>query len=380
MRRIWSIDTTRIVAIFFVVIIHTNPFNGVGVFGNTIHFVLDSFARFAVPFFFMTSGYFYSSKMSQVSDDSYLASYVRRLVSLYALGITVLLPLKLVFVSGQAITHGGSVLTAVWNELLHVFNPINLLYYGSGLMAPLWFLPALIYSILLITALKRIGLEKYLLALAGGLHLIGLFGHGLNVFVDVSFRASDALFVGFFYTVLGARFTEWREYIDTDWGPVYLSVFLVASLLRMGEVYALGYVFGETGISSLSSGVYTVGYTPLTIVVAVSLFTYLLSRPTLGKGTVFPKLGEYAVGVYILHPALVLLLRDILARGIEAFYGLRVLDTLVWHLLFTPVVFTGSLCTYVVLERSGVIDRFYAITEAVLEDVTLRLPRVSGLG
>ena len=61
-KRIYSIDTMRIIAMVFVVLIHTEPFEGMGRYGNLANFLIDSSARFAVPFFFLTSGYFFAYK------------------------------------------------------------------------------------------------------------------------------------------------------------------------------------------------------------------------------------------------------------------------------------------------------------------------------
>jgi len=52
--RIYSIDAMRIVAMVFIVMIHTDPFVGLSATGNMATFVIKTTARFAVPFFFMS--------------------------------------------------------------------------------------------------------------------------------------------------------------------------------------------------------------------------------------------------------------------------------------------------------------------------------------
>jgi surface polysaccharide O-acyltransferase-like enzyme len=369
MGRIRSIDTVRVPAILFVVIIHTNPFNGLGTLGNGVDFALDSLARFAVPFFFMTAGYLYARKRghttASLTADSYTSGYIRRLLSLYLFGVALLLPLKLLFTVGQAKLHDTGLQSALLAELALIFDPVYFLYYGSSLMAPLWFLPALAYSILIIAIVDRLNWARYLLPVAAFLHLVGLFGGGIGVFVDVSFRATTVVFVGLFYTTLGVKFTDWETKLSPDRSHVYLAVFLASMFARIFEVYLLGYVLGDTGLGTLADGVYTTGYTPFTIVVAASLFAYVLSRPTLGEGTRLPALGQHAVGIYIVHPAFVLALRDILARGVAATWGVHLTETIAWHLMFTPTVFIGSLVAYLGLERVGVVDAFHVVTDAL---------------
>lgn len=368
MKRIWSIDSLRSFAILFVVIIHTNPGNGLGVTGNRIDFVLDGFARFAVPFFFLTAGYLFALKLDADSDGTYAVAYLRKLVSLYLLGILLTLPVKILFIFGQAKLHETRFSATVLTALLNIVNPGNLLYYGSAVVAPLWFLPALIYSILIILLARRVGRQRYLLLLSFLLHLIGQFGQGYSVFVSLPIDTTDALFFGLFYTVLGTRIKAWKI-TSTNRSTLYLTLFFGASVIQILEKYVLGYILGGAEVPDIAHGVYLFAYSPLTIIAALSLFLFALSKPTFGKDTIFPNLGHYAVGIYIIHPAVVMLLRDIVARGVEAFYGIDIMATLLWHLLFTPVVFGSSLLLYIGLIRAGVISRFFIYSNSFMTSI-----------
>ncbi|WP_430871731.1 acyltransferase family protein, partial [Escherichia coli] len=57
MQRNYAIDFIKFFAILAVVIIHTFPSND-----QLGYFVLDNLSRFAVPFFFVASGYLFSLK------------------------------------------------------------------------------------------------------------------------------------------------------------------------------------------------------------------------------------------------------------------------------------------------------------------------------
>lgn len=75
MERNYAIDFFKGLAIYFVVLIHTNPFTGArlfGIEGERIDFVIDTVARFAVPLFFAVSGYLLASKMSASSNPTKL--------------------------------------------------------------------------------------------------------------------------------------------------------------------------------------------------------------------------------------------------------------------------------------------------------------------
>jgi len=62
MERNYAIDYFKFFAIFFIVCIHTTPFRGSelwGFDGNSINGIINTFARFGVPFFFVSSGFLF---------------------------------------------------------------------------------------------------------------------------------------------------------------------------------------------------------------------------------------------------------------------------------------------------------------------------------
>lgn len=87
MEKNYAIDYIKFYAILSIVAIHTTPFRGInvlGVDGDNINFVIDTFARFGVPFFFMTSGFLFSSKILQSNNhEQYLKKYLLRISKLY---------------------------------------------------------------------------------------------------------------------------------------------------------------------------------------------------------------------------------------------------------------------------------------------------------
>ncbi|SFX06096.1 Acyltransferase family protein [Thermoactinomyces sp. DSM 45891] len=79
MERNYSIDFLKFFAIIAVVVIHTNPFQKVedlfGFNGYYSDFALDSFSRFAVPFFFLVSGYLFSRKVINLKYKGQVTYY-----------------------------------------------------------------------------------------------------------------------------------------------------------------------------------------------------------------------------------------------------------------------------------------------------------------
>ncbi|XVH30503.1 acyltransferase [Haloferacaceae archaeon DSL9] len=340
--RIYSIDAVRILAMVFIVVIHTNPFEGVGAYGNALNFQIETTARFAVPFFFVTSGYFFARKTAGRDPTAYFVKRVRSIASLYGFGILLASP---VFVAGTAVRAGvesESVAGSVSVKLTEFVSPLELVYYGTSVSEILWFLPALLFSFGFVYLFVRFDKAAYLLPVALGFHVVGLLGASYTMFVDIPFRIRDGLFFGFFYTSLGYTIAA------RDWHPNaarsrhYLAATVVFGALHIAERYALGYLLpGRT----FADGVYAPSYTIATALVTLSLFLFLLSRPRLGADTPLPSWGNYAVGIYIAHPPVLF----VLERVGETLGGIE--GTILWQLTLTPATFFGALLLYLAVRE-----------------------------
>ncbi|MFC6767439.1 acyltransferase [Natrinema soli] len=345
--RISSIDATRIVAMVGVVVIHTNPFEGFGLYGNLANFLIESTARFAVPFFFMASGYFFALKIARSDPTTQFLKRVSDISSLYLFGLLLTFPVFLAGTAVQASVENRDIVTSVVHELAAFVSPVELIYYGTSVSEILWFFPALLFSYLLIYLCINHGLSAYLLPISLGFHLVGLLGSSYTMFVDVPFAIRDGLFFGFFYTSLGYSIYshEWQPAADRS--TLYLGLTVLFGALHIGERYVLGYVITE---STVAQGVYWASYTIGTALVAVSLFVFLLSRPDLGTDTAVPSWGRnYAVGIYVAHPPVLY----VLEKGAEALSasGYEIQNTILWHLVLTPATFFGALLLYLIVSK-----------------------------
>jgi surface polysaccharide O-acyltransferase-like enzyme len=348
--RIYSIDSMRIIAMVFVVAIHTDLFRGIGTYGNMANFVIDSAGRFVVPFFFMSAGYFFALKTLNRDPTSYFVKQVSNIASLYVFGLLLASP---VFLIGSVAESGNDdVATTGTYELAGFLSPVELLYYGNSVSVILWFLPALIFSMTLIYLFVVFDKESYLIPVSLGFHCIGLLGASYTMFVDVPFEVRDALFFGFFYTSLGYYLysLDWQP--NADRSRLYLSATALFAAFHVGERYVLGYVL--TG-DSFGHSVYTASYTIGTALFTISLFVFLLSRPTLGKHTSLPSWGRYAVGIYVVHPAVLYPLERV--DLILLLTGYDISNTLFWHLALTLGTFFGALFVYILAQKLGAVEK-----------------------
>lgn len=341
----------RIIAIVFVVLIHTDPFQGVTAYGNVINFGTKTVSRFAVPFFFIASGYFYSLKTARTESIPYLAKRITRLTSIYLFGLVLVVPTFFVRELGIAAFAGGSLRATAVNSLLGYFDPVELIYYGTSVSEILWFLPALAFSLLFVHLVTVIGKPSNVLLVALCFHLVGLLGSTYTMVVDIPFEVRDALFFGFFYTSLG--YTIYAR----NWEPSRKKSRLLFGLvglfvvLQFIEFYLLGYPLqGEP----FGSYVYAPSYGISTALLSTSLFLFLLSRPTLFAETPLPTWGAYAVGIYVTHPTVFTAIQAI-HRIVES-TGDTITPVIVWHLVSTPATIIGALMLYLLAHRLRLIE------------------------
>ncbi|MBY6035812.1 acyltransferase [Fictibacillus nanhaiensis] len=332
MERIYSIDFIKFFAIFAVVVIHVFPLDGfMG------YYVIDNVARFAVPFFFVASGYFFAQNMSkQKSSFRYFKTYVLKLIKIYLswLIFYTFYDVMLIFLNGNDVS----------DQLIEYFKPftlLNLIYYGKGTSGyQLWFLTALIWSTVTIFLFFQIKKMNTLFGISFVLNVIGLLGQSYTFVFKLPVNTTrDALFFGLFYTTLGVIF-KLNTHFDTfrkisRFTSLALAIFF--SLFQVIEAYVLDKVL--TG----SHGEYFLSTTLLT----TFLFFYALNNKKLGKGLWITKVGGNALGIYITH----VLLLDVFNRMIK-YLGLEYLsDLAIWNICYTLFIFTASYKTYHVLQK-----------------------------
>ena len=346
-KRIHSIDSLRAIAVFFVVIAHVQPFAGFGSHGNYIYFVLDTIGQFDVPFFFVTSGYFLKSKLDSGSAGSTIRSSFQKLSSLYLFGIGLYI-LSVALTTGIALLSGRKPAASL-SGLFRNLSPVGVVYYGDAIASPFWFLTALFFAICLVSLFVALGKTRYLLPVAATAHVVGLLGQNYPMIVELSIPTRDALFFGFFYVALGfwIRSTQWTP--STNRRRMYLGVVIVATIGQVSEQYAVNYLFRGLTISQET---YTTEYTIATVILVFALFAYALSNPDWGRGTIAPRLGTLAVGVYLVHFPVFQILKA-LNGLLVTMSGFNLMSTGVWQVLVTPVVYVLSLVVYVFVGKIG---------------------------
>ncbi len=346
-KRIHSIDSLRTIAIFFVIIAHASPFKGVGTYGDHIFFILDTIGQFDVPFFFVASGYFFAKKVNQNNVLNYITNVVRKLGSLYLFGILC----SLVVVASIELITNHQFINAVVQKLVENNSLLKMVYYGGSISWHLWFLTALIFCLIFVSIFVICGKERYVLPVAAIAHAFGILSQNYPMIFDVSYPTRDALFFGFFYVALGfhIRSSDWKP--NKDRSRLYLGAFCVIMVIQLLEQYAIAYLIRGVPFDQI----YFTEYTIATTLLVSALFIYALSNPDLGKGTILPDLGEYAVGVFILHLPLYRVI-EALNDIVSTQFGINPRSTILWHLAIVPLLYVLSLAIYLLMAKLRIIE------------------------
>ena len=198
-----GIDRARLAAAVLVIANHTSPLGGIN---STADFLLaQCIARMAVPFFFMTTGYFTLSRYHR--DNEKLRSFLKKTGMIYAAAVLFYLPLNLY--------NGYFSTPRLMPKLLK-----DLIF--DGTIYHLWYLPASMLGMVIAWRLVEKLDYKRGLAAAAALYLVGIFGDsyygaiaglpGVRGFYDLLFQLFDytrnGVFLAPVFLMLGGYIAE----------------------------------------------------------------------------------------------------------------------------------------------------------------------------
>ena len=237
------------------------------------NYAFQQLSRFAVPFFFIASGYFLTDRLRSVPKT---VSYILWRV----------LPATIFWV-----------LVYFWAPIRDgVADPLSLLTEGGGLH--LWYFPSLIVALLLASVLFQLGGARTLSVCAASLFLIAiLFGRYMDILglTRLDWNVRNGLFFGLPFVTIGVLLALW------NWRPsvgLAFAIFLLGAAAQVLEVmfvanwYQVRFINPDFVFSTLLFGTG-----------AFLFFRSLRAGPILGQlsspGRV--ALGAYAVHVQVLH-------------------------------------------------------------------------------
>ena len=287
-----GLDRFRLVAVALVVAVHTGPLLSVSPLANDL--LTDILGRLAVPFFFMTTGFFLLPRLEDRGPAA-LLPLLNKTGRLYALSILLYLPLQMFNGFFYGLTPG---------ELLRALLLAGFYYH-------LWYFPAVLLGACLVGLLTR-SLPRLALPVCALLYLLGLPGdsyYGLTAALPGLRALYDGLLACLgqprngicfapLFLLLGGRLATQRRPRVPAWA---LPAGLVTLLAEGVAVHALGWPRNDAMYLSLPACLWL-------------LFAWLLDRPA----APLPRLRRACTVVYLVHPLCI-----IGVRGAASLLGLR---------------------------------------------------------
>jgi len=265
------VEYLRILGFAGVVLLHVNSYEAFAPYDKT-GFVIDEASRFAVPAFFMISGYF----AKEVQRDT-LWPYVRKLA------VRTLIPflffLALYFALNIAGLFGRQRVWE-WDDILRSLI--------SGGPAPhLWFLPALLIGSILFAAGRLFLSIRQLWAVAIGLYCIGVA-------------------LGTYSPLFGWELPLWASRNGLFFAPIFLVIGSVFHTRQLGDRTAA--LIAVIGLAiHMAEGFFAAGSYPLghdmsfgTVPLAVGVAAPFFSRVKLGD-LPLSSFGADVLGAYLMH-------------------------------------------------------------------------------
>ncbi len=278
-KKLQGIELGRIISVFGVIVIHTVPFEqqfpAFAVF-------LNNFFRFAVPFFFIASGYFFAQSL----DKKPLAQvWVKTMLKLARFFII----WSLIYVVWKVTREG-------WGPFWDYYGTRPVVIARTGTAFHLWFLPSLACGLSVVALFVKLRWQKVLLLVCGVMYAWATLSRAYSESPLVVPRLINDMRDGPFFSSLfvAMGYMIYRK----QWKPANwyqgLGVFMVGVLWSLIEVWWLAIHWNEP----LLGQDFVFG----TVLLSIGSFWLFLALSDHAIGTWAP-LGTLTLGVYLIHRA-----------------------------------------------------------------------------
>lgn len=295
MDRIKSIDTGRFIAILAIITLHTQPFRLVTSEQNSFYlwadFFITNLVRFAVPFFFVISGYFWGRKIrTGEAPIPFSAKKIGKILLIFiGWSFVYLIPFQLLRTD-----------LALWSlvDLLRDYVPellnqplIDLFMRGTKLH--LWFLVALIFSVAISAVFVNWKKEKSLLFLSAALYVVGVLSKGYEdtpIGIGIGFNTLYGPFFGTLFFVSGYFLSGFKN--KTNWFWKGTGLFIFGCALHFTEIIILWKVFDNLPQHDYVFGTYFMG---------VGFAVMVLADIPWFRNHLLAGFGRLSLGIYAVH-------------------------------------------------------------------------------
>lgn len=342
-----GIDIGKFICAFLIIAIHTNPF--ISIDERLNHVVVNYIARIAVPFFFISSGFFLFRKMdldgfyadkNRIFNKKIPLQYAIRIYKLYWIWTAIYFVISAISILKNP--HG-----ILYGIALYVRNVILV---GSELH--LWYLIGTTVAVLLITFLvsKRMKL-KYICLLSGILYCTGLFAQSyfglikplenipivwkmLHLTQKIISTTRNGLFEGFFFVSIGMLLT--LEPVKRKVDRITLTNSVVLFVVSMAAFYF--------EFHFLSAMHWTLQYDMWVFLVPAAIFFFLVMlKMDLPSNGMYRSMRESSILIFYIH----IFVREVIGYIVDGINLIPGVSAVMHSMLLYVLV---AVCSFVIAE------------------------------
>lgn len=342
MGRLESVDAVKGFAIFSVICIHTNPFFKEGVdlpsYYYFLYLLLDNFFRFAVPVFFLFSGFFFSKHLDKIQTGEHsIKPQLLRLLKIFIFWCAVY---SVSYNTKILVDQGflGMVKQTYWKWGSLFNSPIQLIFQGTK--QHLWFLMSLFLITALCSQLVKVVKVNMLFWVSFAVFLIAVFCKAYAPLINFDtaiFNTRNGPFFGLIFFVIGILLAQVQP--SKSCFRIGLGVLLLGYCLQLIEISMLHVFFG---IDLIQDFVFS------TVLLGLGAGLIGLSGTNLLMKGFFGKIGKYSLGMFAIHFIFV----DLLSIVDSLLYSV------VWELCYPLIVLALSYYAVIFLSRFKALQQF----------------------
>jgi surface polysaccharide O-acyltransferase-like enzyme len=311
-----SIDTFRFLAAFAVIILHVEYPN----VPNEIAIGIRLLSRWAIPFFFILSGYFLAANSTKSSQFNVLP-IIERLIWVFLIWS---------FIYFFVVIEQHDFSTSIGR----IFSPY-FLYFGN--FVHLWFLPSLIFGYIFLGFCYNTNLPSLLnIVSIVAVTTVLLSGSYANIDHGISLdptAASVWLSIPFLYI----GFLLYKKGYPAWWVSLLLIIF-GAGL----QVFEARFLYTKFGMSPYDHE-FLIGTIPF----GIGMASLALSDLKILRISILSSWGKnYSIGIYLIHPLVGFLLTKLILL-----FSNRLLTSSIWQLSTPLIVISISLAILSVLQK-----------------------------
>ncbi len=349
MERNSAIDCIRVFAIISVIFMHVE---GMGIPYAVFAKLISHSGQFAVVFFMVIAGYLWGKKIRAGNAvGSIYAGYTCRILTLFLLWslLYLVIPRNTREISYylHAVSHYGvlSLIDVPYRRLLGVVEEQGgslrgaLYIFLTGTKYHLWFLMALAWASTITATMVKWKRESLLMWVGACFYAFEVLSRLLSAAspdFSLPFNARYGPFFGTIFFALGWRLSSRRRPFGLTPAIALLSG---GFALLAVDILVIRNPFGSVVLEPF-----------LETTVGVGFVLLALASPSLGGGTILASLGQYTLGIYVMHPLFIDLFMPFahyIPRGVR-------------DLAIPAVVFLFSALAAIILQKNRVLGRFVA--------------------